>query len=149
MIKSVLVREIVNSDVGESRELANLRGGFRDCSTNNLITCTRIEANIEKIPSKKRKQSKSDFLVNYRLFQPLIPYSYFLIATPTSGLMLKTWQQLYRKTVEKDKALKNLKALSNALQFFVKWERLNLIMYKKRGITTSNSIGQRYIFVLA
>ena len=30
----------------------------------------------------------------------------------------------------------------------IKWERQNLIMYEKRGITTSNSIGQRYIFVL-
>ena len=54
MIKSVLVREIVNSDVGESRELANLSGGFRDCSTNNVITCTRIEANIEKSLSKNQ-----------------------------------------------------------------------------------------------
>ena len=46
MIKSVLVREIVNSDVGENRESANLCGGFRDCSTDNAITCTRIEAYV-------------------------------------------------------------------------------------------------------
>ena len=38
--------------------------------------------------------------------------------------------------------------LSNALQFSIEWERLNVIMYEKRGITTSNSIRQRYIFVL-
>ena len=48
MFKSVLVREIVNSDVGENRELANLKDGFRDCSTDNVVTCTRIETNIEK-----------------------------------------------------------------------------------------------------
>ena len=59
MIKSVLVREIVNSDVGESRELANLSGGFRDCSTNNVITCTRIEA--KKSLSKNQDRTSQTF----------------------------------------------------------------------------------------
>ena len=58
MIKSVLVREIVNSDVGESQELANFSGGFRDCSTNNMITCNRIEANIEKSLSKNQNRTR-------------------------------------------------------------------------------------------
>ena len=58
MFKSVLVREIVNSDVGENRELANLKDGFRDCSTDNLITCTKIEANIEKSLSKSQNKTK-------------------------------------------------------------------------------------------
>ena len=60
VIKSVLVlvREIVNSDVGENRELANLRDGFRNCSTDNVITCTRIEANIEKSLSKSRNKTR-------------------------------------------------------------------------------------------
>ena len=58
VIKSVLVREIVNSDVGENRELANLGGGFRDCSTENVITCTRIEANIEKSLSKCQSRTR-------------------------------------------------------------------------------------------
>ena len=58
MIKSVLVREIVNSVVGENRELANLSGGFRDCSTDNVIACTRIEANIEKFLSKCQNRTR-------------------------------------------------------------------------------------------
>ena len=58
MIKSVLVREIVNSDVGENRELANLGGGFRDCLTDNVITCTRIEAKNEKSLSKYQSRTR-------------------------------------------------------------------------------------------
>ena len=58
MIKSVLVREIVNSDVGENRELANLGGGFLDCSTENVITCTRIEDSIEKSLSKCQNRTR-------------------------------------------------------------------------------------------
>ena len=54
LIKSVLVREIVNSDAGENRELLN----FRDCSTDNVITCTRIEANIEKSLSKSQSKTR-------------------------------------------------------------------------------------------
>ena len=58
-LKSVLVREIVNSDVGENRGLANLSGGFRDCSTDNVITCMRIiEANIEKSHSKSQNRTR-------------------------------------------------------------------------------------------
>ena len=41
-----------------------------------------------------------------------------------------------------------LESIIYALQFSIKSERLNLIMYEKRGITTSNSVAQRYIFVL-
>ena len=134
VLKPVLVRETVNSDFGENRELTNLSGGFRDCSTDNVITCTRIEANIEKSLSKS--QNRQNFRVNYSLSQPFDYFDDFSVAP-----MPKTWHQLCRKTVEKNKALKNLKTLSNALQFSIKWERLNLIMYKKRGITTSNSIG--------
>ena len=74
MLKSVLVGEIVNSDVGENRELASLSGGFRDCSTDNVITCKRMrnEANIEN-PFQKAK-TEQEFRVNYSLFQP---FDYF------------------------------------------------------------------------
>ena len=58
MIKSVLVREIVNSDVGENQELANIGGGFRDYSTDNVTTCSRIEANIDKSLSKCQSRTR-------------------------------------------------------------------------------------------
>ena len=58
MIKSVLVREIVNSDVGENRKLANLGSEFCDFLTDNVITCTRIEANIEKFLSKCQSRTR-------------------------------------------------------------------------------------------
>ena len=83
----------------------------------------------------------SQLIISRILLWPLchIPDCYSILCWKTS--------QLCPKTVEKIKALKKLKALSNALQFSIKWERrLNLIMHKKRGITTLNSIGQRYVF---
>ena len=153
MIKSVLVREIVNSDVGENLELANLGGGFRDCSTDNVITCTRIEANIEKSLSKC--QTEQDFRVkyNYSLFQPLTISTILLwplchIPDCYSILMLKNVAATLPQDSGEKQSAEELESIIECIAIFYQMGKTKLDYDEKRGITTSNSIGQTYIFVL-
>ena len=78
MIKSVLVREIVNSDVGENRELTSLCGGFRDCSTDNAIASTRIEAYVAFPATTK---TDMQLFITLRLLQRYIYFSFTITSS--------------------------------------------------------------------
>ena len=132
----------MNSDVGESQELASLSSGFRDCSTGNVITCTRIEANIEKSLSKSQNRTRLSRQSGIWLFQQFFcgPPFYIPDCYSTSGLMLKNMAAALPRDSGEGQSAEELENIIEWIAIFYQMVKTKqvIIMNEKRHITTSN-----------